>query len=569
MVAYDYEVLQSKEAFTVEMKDTVDKLPLALTFSTQLNDFIMQLLILNPKDRLKTRTICMHPWLGGAFDILLAPRMAFKPKSTRRPSIADIVSHSESTPNIMPVRSTSMPKEKGRLEELLMKGQGSFENYPDSGSVAVISNDNQDLGSGSGNLIASRSLDQSLGYFKDKSPKHGTLVTLDADDYLLKSSRGLAAGIYGSQSNPVLSNLKISSPSSSGKSILSVAPSGEDNVSEKSHDTASPLRRYRKNCRGSFNLNVGDHFESGNMLRRVSEGEAPLRIGSMILPPICTDLISPRNRPIVVAYGANDEDESGEMDSLSAAAKEMVSVAHNSYQKDAACRQGAGISQATSNQVDADSSSVANSCNSGGSGSGVSFFGYGNRQYLAPRGSFANEFAAPRGSFVNDFSAPRGSFANECNGPRGSFANECTAPRGSFANECCGTRGSFATELSAVRNMFAVNTRGSFASDAGEVQNNNVNGICLPSEHKAQGQREVFTANRPSSLASIASSVTISPSANTPLTTPSPSVGPATPSLRNIDEESTDEISSIDELRNFLIAGSFSFPGPNASKNKK
>lgn len=55
MIAYDYEVLQSKDLFTEEIRDTVNKLPRALTFSTELNDFIMQFLILNPKDRPKTR----------------------------------------------------------------------------------------------------------------------------------------------------------------------------------------------------------------------------------------------------------------------------------------------------------------------------------------------------------------------------------------------------------------------------------------------------------------------------------------------------------------------------------
>ena len=574
MVAYDYEVLQSKEAFTVEMKDTVDKLPNALTFSTQLNDFIMQLLILNPKDRLKTRTLCTHPWLEGTFDALLASRSQSisKQKSTRRPSIADIINQTELAANIPPVRSQNLSKEKGRLEELLMKGLGSYENYPESVSTVVISNDVHDSGSGLGSVIASRSLDQSLGFFKEKSPKHGTLTSLstgkechEVDDYLLKVPRGVGSGFFNTQSNPVLGNLKISSPSSSGKSMFSMAPSGEDrdSVSEKSHETASPLRRFKKNCRGSFNLNVGDLCESGNLVRRVSEGEVPLRIGSMILPPICTDLISPRNRPIVLAYGANDEDESGEMDSLSAAAKDMVSAALSSLQKENARRQDAIIQQPTYNQVDADSISVANSCNSGGSGSGVSFFGYGNRQYLAPRGSFANEFVVPRGSFANDFSAPRGSFANECNAPRGSFANECAAPRGSFANEFCATRGSFATEINAVRNMFAVDMRGSFASDTG----NSVNSNAL--ERKVLGQRDDFGTIRASNIPSIASSVTVSPTGTTPLTTPSPSVGPATPSLRNIDEESSDELTSIDELRNFLIAGSFTFTGPNANSKKK
>ena len=73
MVAYDYEVLQSKDLFTLEIKDAVQKLPEALSFTSELNDFIMLFLILNPKDRPKTRTLCTHPWLCGAFDSILNP----------------------------------------------------------------------------------------------------------------------------------------------------------------------------------------------------------------------------------------------------------------------------------------------------------------------------------------------------------------------------------------------------------------------------------------------------------------------------------------------------------------
>ena len=71
MIAYDYEVLQSKDLFTLEIKEAVEKLPSALSFTSELNDFIMLFLILNPKDRLKTRTLCTHPWLCGAFDSIL------------------------------------------------------------------------------------------------------------------------------------------------------------------------------------------------------------------------------------------------------------------------------------------------------------------------------------------------------------------------------------------------------------------------------------------------------------------------------------------------------------------
>jgi hypothetical protein len=63
MVAYDYEVLQSKELFTEEIFKMVETLPTLLTFDAALNDFILQLLILSHINRPNIRTICMHPWL--------------------------------------------------------------------------------------------------------------------------------------------------------------------------------------------------------------------------------------------------------------------------------------------------------------------------------------------------------------------------------------------------------------------------------------------------------------------------------------------------------------------------
>jgi serine/threonine protein kinase len=105
MVAYDYEVLQSKELFTEEIFKMVETLPTLLTFDATMNDFILQLLILSPKERPNIRTICMHPWLEGSFDALLVPKpKSTKHKAKRRPSISDHVSHSDSALISMPVR---------------------------------------------------------------------------------------------------------------------------------------------------------------------------------------------------------------------------------------------------------------------------------------------------------------------------------------------------------------------------------------------------------------------------------------------------------------------------------
>lgn len=89
MVAYDYEVLQSKEGFTKEIRDAVKKLPSVLNFSSELNDFIMQFLTLNPLNRPQIRALCGHPWLEGAIDSLLTPKLTPIHKAKRRPSIGE------------------------------------------------------------------------------------------------------------------------------------------------------------------------------------------------------------------------------------------------------------------------------------------------------------------------------------------------------------------------------------------------------------------------------------------------------------------------------------------------
>ena len=520
MIAYDYEVLQSKEAFTVEISDTVDKLPLALTFDQLLNDFIMQLLVLNPDNRPKTRNICMHPWLDGAFDALLAPKPnAPKHKTKRRPSISDVISQSDSA--LIPCKARGMGG---------MGSMGAMESSSrDSAVNRLMSNTSYEVTAESGTMvqddpgISSLSIDpnysnkysplmtlpallsnisgtQSPGFLGNQSPsflgnqspqilggKESPPQEEDGRDGRMKSPLGILAGFFGS-------NLKkLSSTSSSGKS--------NEELSDKSADMMQMGQGQKKSIRGMFGTNSFDALNEVTTRRRGSDGEHSVRQ----LPPLDTmggsNLGTPRNRMVKIAYSDDKHDDksgvglgSGSGDVFSSAAHGMMAAALSSL---GSGRRMDAPSQPAQSPFKLEPESAANSGPSTTSGSGVSFFGYGNVQYSAPRGSFANDFSCPRGSFAND-------------------------PRGSFVSDS-----------------------GSYPQFLGSEQ---------------RSQRDMFL-NRSSSIPSIGSSVTVSPTGVTPVATPTSSGGTVTPTLRNIDEESSDEMTSIDELRNFLSSGTFSFAG--------
>jgi len=63
MVAYDYEVLQDPLGFKGIISDTVESLPDVLKFSDNLNSFILNMLKIDPKDRLSIREVWESPWL--------------------------------------------------------------------------------------------------------------------------------------------------------------------------------------------------------------------------------------------------------------------------------------------------------------------------------------------------------------------------------------------------------------------------------------------------------------------------------------------------------------------------
>ena len=78
MSSYDYEVLQEKSSFTLSIEATLRKLPRALNFSPELNDFALRLLQLKSSKRPTIRSIGTHLWLEGLLDQELAALRAAK-----------------------------------------------------------------------------------------------------------------------------------------------------------------------------------------------------------------------------------------------------------------------------------------------------------------------------------------------------------------------------------------------------------------------------------------------------------------------------------------------------------
>lgn len=473
MSVYESAVNRNDDVFTADIMVAVEKFPKALNFSPPLNDFIMRLLTLNPANRSKTRSICTHPWLEGAFDSLFAGKSSVKHKVKRRPSISDVVSQSDSA--LMPMSIRPKGFEGVGHKESSFHRHGSTDGVGTESGGTSFDELNIPTGQKSLSAVTLPSLQ------KDKSQSQLTALETDEANSLSKSYSTKARGGESPRAMgtaPLLNNKKVllSSPTSSGKSN-----NGDDGYFEKSVDKAGS-----KGIRRSFDSMSADMV--GDPLNRSSEMDLHSRLGKT-LPPI-SDSMGPRGQE-GTAYdervdGLGDLDNSSNSDPQG-----LVNAAISCLSR--------GISRRTelsqSPPLEADSGSGGNSCNSAGSNTGVSFFGYGSRQYAAPRGSFANEFSAPRGSFANDL----------CTNPRGSFVSECgTNPRSSFFGE------------SKISREFVTRTS------------------CIPS---------------------MVSSVTSSPTGVTPLATPTAS---GTPHMRNIEEE-TDELTTIDDLRNFLSTGAFSF----------
>jgi hypothetical protein len=396
MIAYDYEVLQSKTDFTRAIKDTVDELPRSLNFSEPLNDFITQLLILNPTNRPKIRDICRHPWLYGAFETVVAPvapsRSSSKHKLKKRPSISDAVSQSDSNLAVGKSKAFSKCEEHSKDDSQMASD--------DPLSIPGLK------------FCSAISLPRLQ---KEKSLLHPLDVKEANQSHKSQPVKGSSPrGVGGKATNFSSKKSVIPSPSSSA----SATDFGVEGLSESLNDTALLMKNSSKSMRISFDSMGSDMLgESQSGTRRGSEIDLSSRL-SKALPPIGDGM----NSRVHEGGSSGAHDDADQMDTESSSpsalnAHSLVNAAIYSLSKAVSKRVDLPSPQAQSSPPDPEGSSGGGSCNSVGSGSGVSFFGYGNRQYSAPRGSFANDFSAPRGSFANDaYTNPRGSFVSECGG---------------------------------------------------------------------------------------------------------------------------------------------------------
>ena len=129
MASYDYEILQDKASFTSSIEETLRRLPRALRFSSDLNDFILRLLQLKSSKRPTIRSIASHPWLEGLLDEDMAALRAAKMKS------------SVNTDSFSPQRATSPNTANGdAMTDRDQSSSASHSNRTFSGSPNALAN---------------------------------------------------------------------------------------------------------------------------------------------------------------------------------------------------------------------------------------------------------------------------------------------------------------------------------------------------------------------------------------------------------------------------------------------
>ncbi len=174
MTAYDYEILQNKELFTTTITDSVDQLPDFLTFSNDLNDFIMRFLEMRALRRPQVRQLGIHQWLNGIMEeeitnTALAARLhGNEGRPYSPPSISS--SQSFSLDNELPQHTVSQDalrqafnnlseKERRQMEEYILQHKNSSDNVmklpPITPATPNIGNAKKILRKG--NELASRS----------------------------------------------------------------------------------------------------------------------------------------------------------------------------------------------------------------------------------------------------------------------------------------------------------------------------------------------------------------------------------------------------------------------------
>jgi hypothetical protein len=500
MIAYDYEVLQSKDLFTEEIRDTVDKLPRALTFSAELNDFIMQFLILNPKDRPKCCAICRHPWLAGSFDVLLVSRGNGNGNNNsnsnghqvqynnggdcyRGGGRTGMAAGSYSSNNSVRIGNFGSPLTHGLSNELHRTQPGTPTRLHSPQSNSSKSLNLRPVGSFAESSYASKCSLPSLNIMSpresfvpmsplfiegetplgsEKSPCPSPRAALLSHTQIMMNPKGFSG--LDSKEKVLLENYI---RSRSGSFIGSQVPTRRNTIGDIIPVVdMSPWQRNQGGGSGKISMSVSQSQDNFGGTEPVSR--SPESRSSVQLPPISVDFNGSSS------FTTNSNEKYSQQDDT---ANEFSTVNSSSFNTVAGASPPTDMALHSSllalqlenaledydwgnlqqfnrdmraNDRDRDHDRVTSdkhaSCPkkeyasgaASASSAGVSFYGYGNRNYSAPRGSFVTESTGPRGSFAFDqFSNLRSSMTDDGHPVRHtSFSMDAGSyPRGSFAND--------------------------------------------------------------------------------------------------------------------------------------
>jgi hypothetical protein len=119
MTAYDYEILQNKDKFSISMTNTVEYLPDVLNFSSQLNSFLLEFLVLHSSRRKGLPGICNDPWVVDLLQDALSER-ARKLNFDTEPHLY-ISSPAQSSNNLNGYTSPFLERSTARVEQNILE----------------------------------------------------------------------------------------------------------------------------------------------------------------------------------------------------------------------------------------------------------------------------------------------------------------------------------------------------------------------------------------------------------------------------------------------------------------
>jgi len=121
MTAYDYEILQDKDKFSISMTNTVECLPDVLNFSSQLNSFILEFLVLHSSKRPGLPRICTDSWIVDLLEDALSERARKLNFDTDDQPPLYISSPAQSTHNLNGFTSPIVEKKSARVEQNILE----------------------------------------------------------------------------------------------------------------------------------------------------------------------------------------------------------------------------------------------------------------------------------------------------------------------------------------------------------------------------------------------------------------------------------------------------------------